>query len=84
MKTEDLMRILKRSKRVLILYSIIEDYNESFVGCGDGVIIKHSKMKKFGFEVEELVITIVKEQKVSNALKWNCMRDLSFFSLKYM
>ncbi len=27
----------------------------------DGVIINHSKMKKFGFEVGELVITIIKE-----------------------
>lgn len=28
----------------------------------DGVIINHSKMKKFGFEVGELVITIIKEK----------------------
>ena len=27
----------------------------------DGVIINHSKMKKFGFEVGELIITIIKE-----------------------
>lgn len=27
----------------------------------DGVIINHSKMKKFGFEVGELVITIIKD-----------------------
>jgi hypothetical protein len=27
----------------------------------DGVIINHSKMKKFGFVVGELVITIIKE-----------------------
>lgn len=27
----------------------------------DGVIINHSKMKKFGFEVGELVITIIKQ-----------------------
>jgi len=27
----------------------------------DGVIINHSKMKKFGFEVGELVITIIKK-----------------------
>lgn len=28
----------------------------------DGIIINHSKMKKFGFEVGELVITIIKER----------------------
>ena len=27
----------------------------------DGVIINHSKMKKFGFQVGELVITIIKD-----------------------
>jgi len=27
----------------------------------DGVILNHSKMKKFGFEVGELVITIIKK-----------------------
>jgi hypothetical protein len=27
----------------------------------DGVILNHSKMKKFGIEVGELVITIIKE-----------------------
>ena len=27
----------------------------------DGVIINHSKMKKFGFNVGELVITIIKD-----------------------
>jgi hypothetical protein len=27
----------------------------------DGVIINHSKMKKFGFVVGELVITIIKD-----------------------
>ena len=27
----------------------------------DGVILNHSKMKKFGFEVGELVITIIKD-----------------------
>lgn len=29
---------------------------------GDGVIINHSKMKKWGFEVGELVITIIKDK----------------------
>ena len=28
----------------------------------DGVILNHSKMKKFGFEVGELVITIIKDK----------------------
>lgn len=28
----------------------------------DGVILNHSKMKKFGFEVGELIITIIKEK----------------------
>ncbi len=34
----------------------------------DGVIINHSKMKKFGFQVGELVITIIKDPENENRL----------------
>lgn len=35
----------------------------------DGVIINHSKMKKFGFVVGELVITIIKKSDFENEIK---------------
>lgn len=54
---------------VMIDYTMRVPYGDSTIDIDvkdwlhlqeDGVIINHSKMKKFGFEVGELVITIVK------------------------
>lgn len=56
---------------VMIDYTMLVPYGKSTVEVNvrdwlhlqeDGVIINHSKMKKFGFEVGELVITIIKEK----------------------
>ena len=55
---------------VMIDYVMRVPYNDSTIDINvrdwlhlqeDGVIINHSKMKKFGFEVGELVITIIKD-----------------------
>lgn len=55
---------------IMIDYVMTVPYNDSTIDISvkdwlhlldDGVIINHSKMKKFGFEVGELVITIIKE-----------------------
>jgi len=55
---------------VMIDYTMRVPYGDSTIDIDvrdwlhlqeDGVIINHSKMKKFGFEVGELVITIIKE-----------------------
>jgi len=55
---------------VMIDYVMTVPYGDSTIDISvrdwlhlieDGVIINHSKMKKFGFEVGELVITIIKE-----------------------
>ena len=55
---------------VMIDYTMRVPYGDSTIDINvrdwlhlqdDGVIINHSKMKKFGFEVGELVITIIKE-----------------------
>ena len=55
---------------VMIDYTMRVPYGDSTIDVNvrdwlhlqeDGVIINHSKMKKFGFEVGELVITIIKE-----------------------
>ena len=55
---------------VMIDYVMTVPYNDSTIDISvkdwlhlldDGVIINHSKMKKFGFEVGELVITIIKQ-----------------------
>lgn len=56
---------------VMIDYVMRVPYKESTIDISvrdwlhlqeDGVVINHSKMKKFGFEVGELVITIIKER----------------------
>ena len=55
---------------VMIDYTMRVPYNDSTIDINvrdwlhlqeDGVILNHSKMKKFGFEVGELVITIIKD-----------------------
>jgi hypothetical protein len=55
---------------VMIDYVMRVPYNDSTIDISvrdwlhlqeDGVIINHSKMKKFGFTVGELVITIIKD-----------------------
>lgn len=55
---------------VMIDYTMEVPYNDSTINIDvkdwlhlqeDGVIINHSKMKKFGFTVGELVITIIKQ-----------------------
>ncbi len=55
---------------VMIDYVMRVPYNNSTIDISvkdwlhlqeDGVIINHSKMKKFGFTVGELVITIIKD-----------------------
>jgi len=55
---------------IMIDYTMRVPYNNSTLDINvkdwlhlqeDNVIINHSKMKKFGFEVGELVITIIKE-----------------------
>jgi len=55
---------------VMIDYTMRVSYGDSTIDINvkdwlhlqeDGVIINHSKMKKFGFEVGELVITIIKK-----------------------
>ncbi|MGA1932198.1 DUF3833 domain-containing protein [Arcobacter sp. YIC-464] len=55
---------------VMIDYTMEVPYNNSIINIDvkdwlhlqeDGVIINHSKMKKFGFTVGELVITIIKQ-----------------------
>jgi hypothetical protein len=55
---------------VMIDYVMRVPYNDSTINISvrdwlhlqeDGVIINHSKMKKFGFTVGELVITIIKD-----------------------
>ena len=55
---------------VVIDYTMRVPYNNSTIDINvkdwlhlqeDGVILNHSKMKKFGFTVGELVITIIKD-----------------------
>jgi len=55
---------------VMIDYIIRVPYKDSTIDIDvrdwlhlqeDGVILNHSKMKKFGFKVGELVITIIKD-----------------------
>lgn len=55
---------------VVMDYTMIVPYNDGTININvkdwlhlqdDGVIINHSKMKKFGFTVGELVITIIKK-----------------------
>jgi len=61
--------MIANGNTVMIDYTMRVPYGDSTIDINvrdwlhlqeDGVIINHSKMKKFGFEVGELVITIIK------------------------
>jgi len=63
-------KMFANGNTVMIDYVMRVPYNNSTIDISvrdwlhlqeDGVIINHSKMKKFGFTVGELVITIIKE-----------------------
>jgi hypothetical protein len=62
--------MIANGNTVMIDYTMRVPYGDSTLDINvrdwlhlqdDGVIINHSKMKKFGFDVGELVITIIKE-----------------------
>ncbi|MAC83202.1 MAG: hypothetical protein CL624_03605 [Arcobacter sp.] len=62
--------MIANGNTVMIDYTMRVPYNDSTIDINvkdwlhlqeDGVILNHSKMKKFGFTVGELVITIIKE-----------------------
>ena len=62
--------MIAKGNTVMIDYTMRVPYNDSTIDINvrdwlhlqeDGVILNHSKMKKFGFEVGELVITIIKD-----------------------
>lgn len=63
-------KMVANGNTVMIDYVMRVPYKDSIIDISvkdwlhlqeDGVIINHSKMKKFGFEVGELVITIIKD-----------------------
>lgn len=63
-------KMLANGNTVMLDYVMRVPYKDSTIDISvkdwlhlqdDGVIINHSKMKKFGFEVGELVITIIKD-----------------------
>jgi hypothetical protein len=63
-------QMIAKGNTVMIDYRMRVPYNDSTIDINvrdwlhlqeDGVILNHSKMKKFGFEVGELVITIIKD-----------------------
>ncbi len=63
-------QMIAKGNTVMIDYTMRVPYNDSTIDINvrdwlhlqeDGVILNHSKMKKFGFEVGELVITIIKD-----------------------
>lgn len=65
-------QMIANGNTVMIDYTMRVPYNDSTLDINvkdwlhlqeDGVIINHSKMKKFGFTIGELVITIIKENK---------------------
>lgn len=65
-------QMIANGNTVMIDYTMRVPYNDSTLDINvkdwlhlqeDGVILNHSKMKKFGFTVGELVITIIKENK---------------------
>jgi hypothetical protein len=65
-------QMIANGNTVVIDYTMTVPYNNSTIDINvkdwlhlqeDGVILNHSKMKKFGFTVGELVITIIKEDK---------------------
>lgn len=62
--------MVARGNTVMIDYTMRVPYKDSTIDIDvrdwlhlqeDGVILNHSKMKKFGFEVGELVIKIIKD-----------------------
>jgi len=64
--------MIANGNTVMIDYTMRVPYNDSTIDINvkdwlhlqeDGVILNHSKMKKFGFTVGELVITIIKDDK---------------------
>lgn len=64
-------KMVANGNTVMIDYVMTIPYNDSTIDISvkdwlhlqeDGVIINHSKMKKFGFTVGELVITIIKDK----------------------
>ncbi|WP_309500141.1 DUF3833 family protein [Sulfurovum sp.] len=63
-------QMIAKSNTVMIDYTMSVPYKDGTIDIDvrdwlhlqeDGVILNHSKMKKFGFAVGELVITIVKD-----------------------
>lgn len=67
---EGTAKMIANGNTVMIDYIMKVPYNDSTIDIAvkdwlhlqeDGVIINHSKMKKFGFTVGELVITIIKD-----------------------
>lgn len=63
-------KMIAKGNTAMIDYIMRVPYNNSIINISvkdwlhlqeDGVIINHSKMKKFGFTVGELVITIIKD-----------------------
>jgi hypothetical protein len=63
-------QMIANGNTVMIDYTMKVPYNDSTIDINvkdwlhlqeDGVILNHSKMKKFGFVVGELVITIIKD-----------------------
>lgn len=63
-------QMVAKGNTVMIDYVMRVPYNDSTIDISvrdwlhlqeDGVILNHSKMKKFGFTVGELVITIIKD-----------------------
>jgi len=63
--------MIANGNTVMIDYTMRVPYGDSTIDIDvrdwlhlqdDGVIINHSKMKKFGFEVGQLIITIIKEK----------------------
>ncbi len=63
-------QMIAKGNTVMIDYTMRVPYKDSTIDIDvrdwlhlqeDGVILNHSKMKKFGFEVGELVITIIKD-----------------------
>ena len=63
-------QMIAKGNTVMIDYTMRVPYNDSTIDINvkdwlhlqeDGIILNHSKMKKFGFVVGELVITIIKD-----------------------
>jgi len=64
-------KMITKGNTVMMDYTMTVPYNDSTIDINvkdwlhlheDGVILNHSKMKKFGFVVGELVITIIKDK----------------------